>query len=121
MNASDSGPGRLTAWIAAGFLVRLALMPVGLHGDLLFIHYFPFFLSHRGIGDIYGFFGPHYLEQGFTYYGPGLYYGMALAQTLIRFAEGAFSPLMARFHEQLWSGSTDLRALFGAFSRSQTL
>jgi hypothetical protein len=107
--------------IAAGILLRLALMPIGLHGDLLFIHYFPSFLSRQGIWDVYGHFGTHYLEQGFTYYGPALYFVIASGQWLAGFASGIFPKLMDRFHEQMWAGHTDPRALLAPFSYAQTL
>ena len=46
-------------------LVRLVLMPITMHSDLLFTNYFPHFLSDQGVWDIYGHFEDHYLDLPF--------------------------------------------------------
>lgn len=104
MHDSVSGGGRLAFWVVAGLLVRIALTPITLHGDLLFIHYFPFFLSHQGVWDIYGYFGPHYLDRGFTYYAPMVYFVTGCFQWILRPFESGFPALMEQFHAAFYAG-----------------
>ncbi len=76
--------------LALVFLPRVFLMPVTMHSDLLFIHYFPYFLSYKGVWDIYGYFGDHYLSQGFTYYPPLLYYIVGFFQWVFHWVNPGF-------------------------------
>jgi len=69
-------------WVPA-LLIRLILMTITLHGDLLFIHHFPAFLSYHAIWDVYGYFGDYYLSYGFTYYPPLIYFLMAFSQVAV--------------------------------------
>ena len=80
--------------ICAALIIRLVFMPITMHSDLLFIHYFPSFLSLHGVWDVYGYFGDHFLSKGFTYYPPGVYYLTAFFQWTLHALEPGFGPFM---------------------------
>lgn len=84
-------------WVPGGLVLRLLFMPISAHSDLIFVQYFPSFLSQGGVWDIYGYFGRHYLDAGFTYYPPLLYYLMAFFQ----WATGPFNPDFPVFMEHV--------------------
>ena len=69
-------------------------MPITMHGDLIFIQYFPYFLSYKGVWDIYSYFGDHYLSQGYTYYPPLVYYVVAFFQWVFQRADTLFGAFM---------------------------
>ncbi len=86
-------------WISAAAALRLALMPVTVHGDLIFTNYFPYFLSYRGVWDIYGYFGDHYLaREGYIYYAPLVYYVTGAAQWLFKPINPGFEAFMDQTH-----------------------
>lgn len=116
----------MTKKIIIGFsvavFVRLVLMVSAMHDDLIFIHYFPYFLSYRGVWDIYGFFGDFFLKQGFTYYAPLVYYVMAFFQFCLKFANPDFSALMDRVHAvTVLYGAAPSDAMLYSFSFPQRL
>ena len=74
-------------------------MAVTMHDDLLFINYFPYFLSQHGVWDVYGFFGNHFIRQvGYTYYPPGVYYLTAIGQWLFQNLNSNFVLVIERYH-----------------------
>lgn len=109
-------------WIYAFALaIRLFLMPITMHDDLIFIHYFPYFLSYRGIWDIYGYFGGHYLSQGFTYYPPMVYYVVAFFQWALHPVNPFFDALMAHAHTFFYAyQAIPPEGYLAPFSRMQT-
>jgi hypothetical protein len=77
-----------------GIAVRIALMSITWHGDLLFIQYYPHFLSMHQIWDGYGHWGPALLEQtGASYYPPLTYYLIGATQ----FVAALFNDQLAIF------------------------
>ncbi|MBF0253901.1 MAG: hypothetical protein HQL11_02085, partial [Candidatus Omnitrophica bacterium] len=49
--------------IAIALMLRLAALPLFLHGDLFFIHHFPFYWTNQGVWDVYGHFGHFFLNR----------------------------------------------------------
>jgi len=103
--------------------LRLLFMPIALHGDLLFINYFPHFFSYHGIWDIYGYFGDRFLKfYGISYYPPLTYYAIGISQFLLRPLNPDLSLWVNRVHDLMHSGAG--RPIFdclGDFSRAKTL
>ena len=95
--------GHFWVWIGLAVLIRVILMPFTFHGDLFFVHYFPFQLSHSGIWDVYGFFEDHYFQRGYTYYGPLIYYVMAFFQWLLGPLDPGFGAFMSGIHERVYA------------------
>lgn len=92
--------------LVLAFLIRLVLMSITLHGDLLFTNYFPYFLSTKGVWDIYGYFGDHYLKlYGYTYYAPLNYYLVGGAQWLLKGFAYGFGGFMEHIHAILYRGA----------------
>ena len=84
-------------------LLRLVLMPVTMHSDLLFTNYFPHFLGSRGVWDIYGYFGGHYLSrEGHAYYAPLVYYLTGFAQMILRPVNPGFDAFMEHAHRLMF-------------------
>ncbi len=71
-------------------------MPLVLHGDLIFIQYFPWHWSYRGVQDIYGHFADTFLKQGFTYYHPMVFWITGLWQMITRPLAAGFDSWMQR-------------------------
>lgn len=96
-----------------------------MHADLLFVNYFPSFLSYHGVWDIYGYFGDHFLKYNFTYYPPLVYYLTALAQWLVKAVNPGFDVLMSHVHGVIYfekgisSPAHDYLAPFSIFQRLQ--
>ena len=104
--SSTTGPGRLGVWIVAAVALRLVLMPFTLHGDLLFVNYFPYHLSYLGVWDIYGYFGDHYVRQyGYSYYAPMVYYLVGFFQCAFKSLSPSFAALMQNIHTHLYAYS----------------
>ena len=82
------------AWMALALLIRLAVMPLTMHSDLLFIQVFPSFLSYHGNMDIYGSYGAHFLSRGFIYYPPLVYYAIGSFQWLLHWVNPGFGDFM---------------------------
>lgn len=80
-------------WVAAIGL-RLALMPLVLHGDVIFIQYFPWYWSYGGIPDMYGHLADTFLKQGFTYYHPLVFWITSLWQMVTRPLAAGFGSWM---------------------------
>lgn len=99
MNAPAEQQGSLWALLVAALTLRILLMPITLHSDLLFIQYFPTYLSLRGHWDVYGHLGDHFLQRGFTYYPPLVLYTIAFFQKCF----AGLAPEMPRFIEQFHS------------------
>lgn len=95
---------RFYSLIALAAVIRILLMPISMHKDLIFIHYFPYFLSAQGIWDIYGYFGTHYLDMGFTYYQPLVYYFIAFFQWITQWVNPGFDLLMQNAHGIFYAG-----------------
>jgi len=122
-NSSLPGSGRLGIWILAAVALRLALMPVTAHGDLIFTNIFPYFLSTRGVWDIYGYFGDHTLaKEGYVYYAPLVYYLTAGAQWLLKPINPGFDRFMDHAHVLMFDHvSGTLADSFRNFSLSERL
>jgi len=90
---TPSKPPLLTLGLA--LLVRLILMPITLHPDLLAIEYYPSLLWSQGIWDFYGsWVGKINLEHlGILFYPPLAYYLVALLQVI---SGAALSPSFTR-------------------------
>ncbi len=88
--------------LMGALILRLLLMPVSMHPDLLFVNYFPYFLSYKGVWDVYGYFGDHYLKYGFTYYPPFVYYLTAFAQWAVKMQNPGFDVFMSHVHELIY-------------------
>ncbi|GEM_PF-1581226 len=114
-----------TLWLvlAAGLLMRLALMPVTLHSDLLFIHYFPSMFSLHGAWDVYGHFGTLFLSQGFTYYPPLVYYLIGFSQWPIVRVDPGLALFLAHLNEVMRvqvGGAEPLAVFLAPFTRPET-
>ncbi|MBN1353742.1 MAG: hypothetical protein JW994_03615 [Candidatus Omnitrophica bacterium] len=71
---------RLLTWTLVGFLLRLAIMPVTMHGqDLTFINYFPYAFITEGAWNPYAFISMNFPNFPHTYYGPVLFAIMSAA------------------------------------------
>ena len=71
---------RIAKWTLIGLVIRAALMPFTMHGqDLIFINYFPMMSITKGIWDIYDFTKGSFPYSPHTYYGPVLYFIIAIA------------------------------------------
>ncbi len=91
-------------WLGLAVLIRLILMPITLHGDLIYTNYFPYFFSYERVWDIYGYFGDHFLKlSGYTYYAPMIYFISGIFQFLLRITHLApgFQVFMFRVHETM--------------------
>ena len=89
-------------FLGALFL-RLFLMPITMHSDLLFTNYFPYFFSSLGVWDIYGYFGSHYLaEEGHAYYAPLVYYLTGSAQWALKAFNPGFNSFMKHAHTLMY-------------------
>ena len=89
-------------FLGALFL-RLLLMPVTMHSDLLFTNYFPYFFSSAGVWDIYGYFGGHYLaKEGYAYYAPLVYYLTGSAQWFLHALNPGFDFFMTHAHTLMY-------------------
>ena len=103
----------LLRWTLLGLLVRLLIMPFTMHGDLVFIHEFPYLLAYHGVVDIYGYLRQHFsdsiLQGGWFYYGPLAYYTVGLWQFLLR-------PLMPGFEGWMALALNPLSGLLGSDS-----
>jgi hypothetical protein len=73
-------------------------MPFSAHSDLLFIHYFPSFLTLHGVWDIYGYIGAPQ-----TYYPPLLYFWIAAFQKLF-LSQPSFASWMEHLLQQRFLG-----------------
>lgn len=80
-------------------------MPVTLHGDLIFINYFPSFLSLHGVWDIYGYFGNTYLDRGFTYYHPLVYLTVGFFQWIVLPLNPGFANFAEHVHRLMSAGN----------------
>lgn len=107
--------------ILAALTIRVVLLPISMHADLIFIHYFPSFLSLRGVWDIYGYFGDHFLSKGFTYYPPLVYYVTGFFQWFLGALEPGFRPFMERTHSLMYGGGVETAQYFAPYSRSEIL
>ncbi len=92
--------------IGTGFVLRLGLMPTAVHSDLLYVHYFPSFFSQKGVWDVYGYFGDHYLSHGYTYYPPLVYYLVGFGQWILSPFTGGFGLFMNQVHELMFNFSS---------------
>ncbi len=112
---------RIFAALFLALAVRLCLMPITLHGDLIFIHYFPHFFSYHGVLDIYGYFGDHFIKMvGTTYYQPLVYYAIGIFQWFLRPINPEFLSFMNLVHERAYSGTSyELSGYLAFFSRHQ--
>lgn len=92
MENKNSVKNNLIIWGSAGLLLRLAFMPISLHGDIIYIYTMPSFLSFHGIWDIYGYFKDIIINQdggmGHTYYPPLTYYVIGFFQAMFRLVPG---------------------------------
>lgn len=104
------------AWVVAGLALRVLLMPLTIHGDLIFTHAFPYYLSSQGIWDIYGYLGGHFLKQGFSYYAPLVYYTVAFFQFCLRLFHADLAPLMQEAHRVMLNYAGDTETILKAFS-----
>ncbi len=90
---------QLALSLLGALILRFILMPLTLHGDLIFINYSPYFLSYEHIWDIYGHFKDHYLSAtGSTYYPPLLYYIVAGFQYAFQLINPQFQEFMQHVH-----------------------
>jgi len=78
----------LIKWGLLGLLIRMLFMPFTMHSDILFINYFPLFLSHHGVFDIYSYLKTHFADQistlGWFYYPPLTYFTFGFFQFIFR-------------------------------------
>src|SRR3989338_8311250 len=94
--------------ITVALFIRLALMPFTLHGDLIFTNYFPYFLSHHGVWDIYGYFGDHFIQRsGYSFYAPLVYYVVGFSQWIFKILCPwlGFDDWMAGVHAVFYPGT----------------
>ena len=85
--------------LLGALVLRLVLMPITMHSDLLFTNVFPHFLSSKGVWDIYGYFGDYYLaKEGHAYYAPLVYYLTGFAQSVLRPLNPGFNAFMEHTH-----------------------
>ena len=95
-------------FIVLGLALRLILMPVTLHADMVFVHYFPSYLSGRGVWDIYGYFGSRFTEMfGLSYYPPLTYYLTAFFQFLLKPVNPDLIAWLNGFHEASVAGAQE--------------
>jgi len=100
--------------LAAALALRLALMPATLHADILFIQYFPSFLSLHGVWDVYGHLGDTYLRHGFTYYPPLAYFLIGLFQILLIPLDPGFAEFMVRTDALMREGGRSIAVYLGS-------
>lgn len=76
---NNSYKWQIVKWSCIGLTIRLILMPFTMHGqDLFFLNYFPMMFVRAGIWDPYVFIATHYSYFPATYYGPVLFFIMAI-------------------------------------------
>lgn len=98
--AGSSGiPTRMT--VAAGIflavLLRLILMPISLHGDLLYIHSMPPVMVSEGAWNIFKYFGSFGAQHGFIHYPPLVGYMTAFSECLCGMISGSFHSFITQF------------------------
>lgn len=90
--------------ILAGLLLRLILMPLTFHGDLLFIHHLPALLLKEGGVEIYGTWGRFFLERDhWMYYPPLVLYLTAGLQLFVSVSTGILRDVLNDYHFMLLS------------------
>lgn len=80
----------LKQWLLVGLLLRLLVIPFTLHGDMIFVYFYPHFFSH-GEWDAYGI---GLQKIGVPYYPPLAMIFFALIQIVLRFLFPGFESFM---------------------------
>lgn len=85
--------------LIAVFLIKLLLMPISLHSDLLSINMFPPLLFQEKIIDIFAYvdkFDPH---RGFSYYSPFTYYFFAFLHYIFNLVTPSVTEWMSNLRQ----------------------
>lgn len=90
--------------IILAFAIRLVLMPISAHSDLLAINAFPDLIYTEGVVDILSYSKENVQRAGFSYYPPLTYFTFGLFQYAFHLVSGTFSPWMTGLREGFISG-----------------
>lgn len=74
-------------WILLAVFLRLIAMLIAVHGDFVFVNYFPGKLAHEGVLDIYRYIDVNFGEDmkfTWTYYPPLTYFVLGAFQFILR-------------------------------------
>lgn len=77
-------------WIAFAVLLRVICMFVGVHGDIIYINYYPSKLVHDGVLDVYKFIYLNEDAPGLTYYPPLTYFVIGAFQAVWKLLDSGF-------------------------------
>lgn len=80
--------------IILAFIIRILLMPISAHSDILLINVFPNLLLQHGTVDIYSYINQNVKLVGFQYYYPLTYYSFAFFQFLYALVDNSFAQWM---------------------------
>jgi hypothetical protein len=108
----DKKTRTLLKWGLISLLIRLLFMPFTMHPDMLFVNYFPHFLSYHGVIDIYNYlklnFAASISQSDWFYYPPLTYYTIGFFQLLFRPLTPMFDTWMHGFAVVFFSGSRNI-------------
>lgn len=97
--------------LSLALLLRLCLMPITLHPDLLAIQYYTSLLWTEGVWDFYGSWGKINLQYfGITFYPPLVYYLLAFSQGIPQLVSSSFAHILSDYHA-LFLQNPDINAV----------
>lgn len=84
-------------WIFAALVLRLGLMAVTAHSDVVFLNYFPAKLAYEGVWNIYGYINANFPDDRlWSYYPPFTYFTIGAFQWLLKPLAGGFNVWIAQ-------------------------
>lgn len=90
--------------IVVAFFIRLILMPISGHSDLLVINMFPGLLQKEQVIDILTYSKEEVRRENFSYYPPLVYYTIGFFQFSYKYFSDTFSPWMNQLREAYEGG-----------------
>lgn len=85
-------------FLILAFAIRLLLMPISAHSDLLFINMFPNLLLTDDIVDIASHMEENFGSRNYTYYSPIVYFTFAASQSIYSLVSNTFSFWMSQLY-----------------------